>query len=113
MIENNQRDFHALDDLGDFLHFATTREQRRIGTLPLGFDNRQSAHTGGFSQQAQLRQTLVVVGIAEIDTDQNCGLGRMPGQKLFVAGGRLLHYSAASWGMLTARTGTIVEIACL
>src|SRR5450756_1954240 len=36
MIENDQRGFQSFYQLGDFLHLAAAREQRRVGTLPPG-----------------------------------------------------------------------------
>src|SRR6266481_6464316 len=106
VIENNQRGFHLLYEVCNFLRLATTYKQGCIRALPLAFDNCGGFHPGRFCQQVQFIQTFGIVRIAKIHTNQNSGCQT----RRF-----LLHYYSAvsSYAMVMARAGTMVEMACL
>ena len=93
----------------DFLGFATADKQGRVGGPALARHARNRCHASRLRQQAQLLQLAVKVGMTEINPHQQHGRRGFWGVLQGTQAGGL----SSAVEKLTARPGTMVEIACL
>ena len=105
MIEDDQIGAGRFAPSGDFCHLAATREQRRVGLRTACRDHVDELRAGRGRERLQLPQALRRVALAEVELDEQrpVALGRT-----FTQASRSL-----SCGIVMARAGTTVEIACL
>ena len=111
----------------DLVGLAAADKQRRVGRAPFAGDFPHRGHASGLRQQAEFFKLFVEMGLPQIDTDQNglgregvrhsrsgCGFGCGVGRGLRCGCGQVAAASVSSTAWkLTARPGTMVEMACL
>jgi len=71
VIEDRDRRVRRGNGVRNFFDFAFSCKKRRIGPLAPPFDNGERAHASACSELLCFRQAFGVVGLTEIETDEN------------------------------------------
>ena len=74
VIEDNQVSLMFVNQVGQLLDFAFSRECRRVRSLPAAFEQGNDLNARAVGQAHNFLDTLGVIGIPEIETDDNSTL---------------------------------------
>jgi len=122
MIEDHRRRVQRIGLAADLRDLAAAGEQLRVRTGPLAADQLDAQRARAVGEAHAFRRALLVVGVIEIQADENGSrlVPRPAGgyvQRLRKSGSadleRPRRYSPVPGSRLIGRDGTTVEIACL
>ena len=111
LVEQHFCSTHLAGEHFDLVSFSAAYEQRGVGRSALAGNAFDRLHACGLCQQAELFKVMVEIGKTQVDANQNC---QWPGAAREIVGTQLAGLSSESAAAkVTARPGTMVEMACL
>jgi hypothetical protein len=80
VIEDRERRLRDCDGFGDLFDFALTGKERGVGPVAAAAHDRERPHACACRKLFRFRQAFRVIGLAEVETDEN---GRDEGARAF------------------------------